>query len=129
MKQLEIIQKTMNLMCGSFINHNNELIMIPKFNVYTLLDNVETEMDFKVNLCEYFSRDCSCALRYRQRKRLEEYWQSNTYVFNEICNTNFTVKDMDLIYTHLGNGINHNKSIEFVKSDFNLSVLRSEKDE
>jgi hypothetical protein len=108
---------------GSFINHNNEIILIPKFNVYTLLDDVETDDDFKVKLCEWFSRDCCCALRYSQNKRLKRYYQENTEAFNFICETNFTVEQMNYIYTYLGNGIRHTVAEMFVKSGFDLSVL------
>lgn len=78
MRQLEIVRKAMLLFEGSFINHNNELILVPKFNVYTMLDDVETGLDFKVKLCEWVSRDCCCAIRYSQAKRLREYYQTNT---------------------------------------------------
>ena len=84
MKMLESVQKALKWLKGSFINHNNEIILIPKFNVYILLDDVNTDEDFKVKLCEYFSRDCCCALRYSQNKRLERYWSENTEAFNYI---------------------------------------------
>jgi len=47
MKMLESVQKALKILKGSYINHNNEIILIPKFNVYTLLDDVETDEDFK----------------------------------------------------------------------------------
>lgn len=123
MKMLESVQKALKWLKGSFINHNNEIILIPKFNVYTLLDDVNTDDDFKVKLCEWFSRDCCCALRYSRNKRLERYWQDNTDAFNFICGTDFTVKQMEYIYTYLGNGIKHELSKKFVKSGFDLSVI------
>lgn len=124
MKMLESVQKALNYLKGSFINHNNEIILIPKFNVYTLLDDVETDDDFKVKMCEWFSRDCCCALRYSQTKRLEKYYQENTEAFNFICGTNFTIDEMEQIYTKLGNGIKHELAKEFVKSGYNLSLLQ-----
>ena len=123
MKMLESVQKALKWLKGSFINHNNEIILIPKFNVYTLLDDVNTDDDFKVKLCEWFSRDCCCALRYSQNKRLEKYYQENTEAFNFICGTNFTVAQMEYIYTYLGNGIKHELAKKFVKSGFDLSVI------
>lgn len=123
MKMLESVQKALKYLHGSFINHNNEIILIPKFNVYTLLDDVETDNDFKVKLCEWFSRDCCCALRYSQNKRLKRYYQENTDAFNFICGTNFTVEQMGCIYTYLGNGIKHELAKKFVKSGFDLSVI------
>ena len=123
MKMLESVQKALKYLRGSFINHNNEIILIPKFNVYTLLDDVETDDDFKVKLCEWFSRDCCSALRYSQNKRLERYYQENTDAFNFICGTNFTTEQMEQIYTKLGNGIKHELAKKFVKSGFDLSVI------
>lgn len=123
MEMLKSVQKALKTLPNSFINHNNEIILIPKFNIYTLLDDVETDEDFYVKLCEWFSRSCCCALVYSQQKRLEKYWQDNTNAFNSICGTNFTVEQMDYIYTYLGNGIKHNLAKLFVKSGFDLSVI------
>ena len=123
MKLLESVKLAMQIFPKSFINHNNEIILIPKFNVYTLLDDVDTDDDFKVKLCEYFSRDCCCALRYSQRKRLESYWRDNTYRFNKICGTKFTVPDMYYIYTYLGNGVKHELTKKFVSGGFDLDII------
>ena len=120
---LESVQTALKRLHGSFINDNNEIILIPKFNVYTLLDDVETDNDFKVKLCEWFSRDCCCALRYSQNKRLERYYQENIEAFNFICGTNFTKEQVEQIYTKLGNGIKHELTKKFVKSGFDLSVI------
>lgn len=75
MKMLESVRMTMELLPDSFINYNNELILIPRFNVFTGLDYVETDEDFRVKLCESFSRDCSYALRYKRAKNQREYYQ------------------------------------------------------
>lgn len=113
----------MQVFPNSFINRNNEVILIPKFNVYIWLDDVETNEDFKVKLCEWLSRDCSCALRYSQDKRLIRYWQDNTNAFNKICGTNFTMEQMSYIYTYLGNGVKHNLTKQFVRNGFDLFVI------
>lgn len=123
MKMLASVQETLKTFKGSFINANNEIIIIPKFNVFTLLDDVETDDDFKVKLCEWLSRDCCCALRYTYDKVNQRYWQENTDRFNHICGTNFTVDQMYYIYTYLGNGIKHELAQKFVKSGFDLSVI------
>lgn len=123
MRMLESVQKALKHLHGSFINHKNEIILIPKFNVYTVLDDVETDADFYVKLCEWFSRDCCCVLRYSQNKRLYRYYRENTDAFNFICGTNFTVEQMEYIYTYLGNGIKHELAQQFVKSGFDLTVI------
>lgn len=123
MKILESVKLAMQSFPNSFINHNNELILIPKSNVYILLDDVETDEGLKVKLCEWLSRDCCCALRYSQQKRLERYWQDNTNAFNQICGTNFTIEQMNHIYTYLGNGVNHELTKRFVNGGFDLAIL------
>ena len=122
MEMLPIVSKAMRLLPGSFINCNNELIMIPKFNVYTCLGDVETENDFKVKMCEWFSRDCSHALR--SIKNLEEYYAKNLTIFNEICDSSLTLEDMEWIYTKLGNGCNRPLARKFVESGFDMNVLK-----
>ena len=123
MELLESVKLAMQCFPNSFINRNNEVILIPKFNVYFRLDDVETDEDFKVKLCEWLSRDCSCALRYSQDKRLIRYWQDNANAFNKICGTNFTMEQMNYIYTYLGNGIKNDLARQFVRSGFDLSVI------
>lgn len=123
MKLLESVKLAMQCFSNSFINRNCEIVLIPKFNVYIGLDDVETDEDFKVNLCEWLSRDCSCVLRYSRDKRLIRYWQDNTNAFNKICGTNFTMEQMDYIYTYLGNGINHELTKQFVRSGFDRSII------
>ena len=58
---------------GSFINYNNELILIPKTNLYVGLYNVNTPTDLKFKLLEWCSRDCTYALRYSQEWRNRRY--------------------------------------------------------
>ncbi len=123
MTLLPIVKKAMRLFPGSFINANNELILIPKFNVYLCLDDVETEDDFKVKLCEWFSRDCCCALRYAYRKRLEAYWANNLRRFNELCGTDLSASDMRLIYSRLGNSVHRPLAKQFVEIGFDVTLL------
>lgn len=102
MKLLKSIKLALQVFPNSFINRNNEVILIPKFNVYIQLDDVKTNEDFKVKLCEWLSRDCSCVLRYSRDKRLIRYWQDNT---------------------NLGNGIKHDLTRQFVRNGFGLFVI------
>lgn len=46
------ISKIMNIFYGSFINHNKELILIPKTNLYFYLGDVNTVDEVKYKLLE-----------------------------------------------------------------------------
>lgn len=117
------IRKAMRAFPNSFINRNNELILIPKFNVYFLLDDIYSELIFNCKILEWVSRDCTSALRYIQTKRLESYWNENRIKVNTILNTNFTKDDMELIYTYLGNSVNRLLTFEFIESGYDMQIL------
>lgn len=42
---------------------------------------------------------------------------------NKLLDTKFTPEDMEYIYTNLGNGINHELCMKFVKSGYDLKVI------
>lgn len=63
------IFKVMNIFYGSFINHNNEFILIPKTNLYFYLGDVNTVVEMKYKLLEWCSRSCFKAMPYRYTKK------------------------------------------------------------
>ena len=108
-----LIYKLLSLNLKSFINNNNELILIPKTNLYFRLDNVETELDFKCKLLEWCSRDCV--------KGVSDYWQRRTRkMVNYLLNTNFTYNNFNMIYCRLGNCVKHKLTIEFINSNYDF---------
>lgn len=51
--------------------------------------------------------------------------RTNTYINLNHCSTpdEFKAEDMEYIYTNLGNGINHELCMKFVKSGYDLKVI------
>jgi hypothetical protein len=99
-----------------FINSNFELIVEPRNNIYFRLEDVETELELKCKVIAWLSRP-SC-------KGVSEYWQKRIRsIVNEFLYTNFTFDEMREIYTYLGNDCNRNKSIRFIESNYDLSIL------
>ena len=45
---------------------------------------------------------------------------------NKLLDTKFTRDDMELIYTYLGNGIQHDLCLRFVASGYDLEIIREE---
>ena len=101
----------------SFINNNDEFIFEPRNNVYFGLRNVESELDFKCKMFEWLSRPIAY--------ELNKYWSPKVlYSFNRLIGTSFTKNEMETIYDRLGNEVNRTLTIEFIKSGYDLKLLK-----
>ena len=99
-----------------FINHNYELIVEPKNNIYFRLDNIETELELKCKVIAWLSRP-SC-------KGISTYWQKRIRaIVNEFLGTEFTSDEMAEIYTYLGNDCDREKTIKFIESNYDVNTL------
>ena len=119
------VRHLMNVFEESFINRLNELILIPKTNLYICLDDVHNETELKYKIIEFCSRDASKAMPYKTERRNKKYQSKVREKINIYLNANFTADDMGLIYTKLGNRINHELTIIFVNNNYDLKVLRN----
>lgn len=104
---------------AAFVNMYNELILNPKANTYIMLNQVRDELDFKAAVLEDCSRN---AFKACSRKLQDEHLDG----INKLLDTKFTRDDMELIYTYLGNGIQHDLCLRFVESGYDLEVLRED---
>lgn len=115
----ELVDKALSYFPKSFVNSYNELIFEPKNNLYFRLEDVESELDFKCKLFAWLSRPIS--------KGLNPHWSRKVLKsFNWLLGTSFTKEEMRLIYIYLGNGVNKSLCVEFVKSNYDLSLLNPE---
>lgn len=112
----ENIFQLMQLFPGSFINHNMELVLSPKYNVYFRLDNVRTPEELKCKVIEYLSRPSCKVIQTRDQKLFRER-------VNSFLGTAFGEEEMVAIYTYLGNSCNREKTLAFIRSGFNLAAL------
>ena len=99
-----------------FINHNLEAIVHPRRNTYFLLAGVDTEKDLTAKILEWLSREAGKSVNRESQK----YHLSG---INAFLGTNFTQDEMMEIYTYLGNCCNHQKTIRFIDSGYDLAVL------
>lgn len=121
------VRNLMNVFEESFINRLNELILIPKTNLYICLDDVHNETELKYKIIEFCSRDASKAMPYKTERRNKKYQSKVREKINIYLNANFTADDMDLIYTKLGNRVNHELTIIFVNNNYDLNILKGYK--
>lgn len=124
MKMPIYVKNLMILFENSFINCINELILIPKTNLYLCLDDVESELDLKCKVIEYCSRDAYKTMPYSSPHSNKVYQNTVRKRMNTYLWTDFTREDMELIYTYLGNCVNHDLTIKFVESNYDMNVLK-----
>lgn len=125
----DYIFEVMKQFPGSFINYNNELILIPKTNLYVCLHDVNTPTDLKFKLLEYCSRECTFVERYSQEWRNRRYQDDILLRINKCLGTNFTQEEMELVYDVLGNGCNHKLAKRFVSSGYDMKLLEEKENE
>lgn len=107
----------------SFVNHNGEFIAHERANQYFILRSCETELDVKCKVLEWFSRAAHKTEPFdseRSNRRLHEFMLNG---INKFLGTNFTEDDMDIIYTYLGNACNHQRTIAFIESGYDMTIL------
>lgn len=116
------LQQFMYLFKDSYINSQNELIVIPKFNLYFRLEDVETPTDLYAKIIAWLSKS-ACNFNYYQQewrnKKFEKELRGN---INQFLGTKFNSLEMDYLYTIYGNMINKEKLYKFIENGFSLST-------
>ena len=108
---------------GSFLYYNGEFIAHKKSNTYLNLRCCENEEDLKCRVLEFFSRAAHKTSPYKTERYNEEFHKFMLDGINEFLGTAFDKIDMDLIYTYLGNRCNHELTVEFVRSGYDMTML------
>lgn len=108
---------------GSYINARGELILSDKGNVYFTATNCANKEDVICKLLEWCSRPMAKGEAYSNSKRNNEWRDSLILGLNQYLGTNFNQKDMYWIYDKLGNAINHNLTLKFIESGYDLSLV------
>lgn len=114
---------------NSYINRCGELILSDKGNVYFTAINCETKEDVICKLLEWCSRPLAKGQPYQALKRNIEWRKSLIFCYNKYLGTDFTLDDMYWIYDKLGNAVNHNLTLKFIHSGFDMTILKGENNE
>lgn len=107
----------------SFVNELGEFIAHREANEYFNLYACYTELDVKCRLLEQLSRGAHKTAPFRSDKKNNMFHKFMRDGINKYLGTSFSEDDMDTIYTYLGNGCNRQKTIEFIQSGYDVSVL------
>ncbi|WP_298021077.1 hypothetical protein [uncultured Dysosmobacter sp.] len=100
----------------AYINRQFEFIALPSRNTYFLLDGVDTELKLKCKVLEWLSREAAKGISPISRR----YHLDG---INSFLGTSFTQEDMMEIYTYLGNACNHEKTLRFIESGYDMAAL------
>ncbi len=128
MDKYEMAKKLMNCFPNSFINHQGEFVAHREANEYFILDNCTDELEVKCKVLAWFSRGAYKSMPFGKRKN-EIFHKFMLDGINAFLETNFTAEDMNLIYTHLGNDVNRDLTINFINSGYNMAVLKEREQE
>ena len=118
------IFNVMKCFSESYINQCGELILSDRGNVYFTATNCKTKEDIICKLLEWCSRPIAKGVPYATNKKNIEWRNSLLYGYNNYLGTNFTQDDMYWIYDKLGNAVNHELTLKFINSNYDLSLVR-----
>ena len=122
----EAKQALLNAFPNSFINEHNEFIAEIRSNQYFSLNNCKTPIDIECKVLEWLSRPASKGQPYSQEWRNRKFQEFIRNGINSFLETDFSERDMEEIYQYLGNAINHSKTVRFIESKYDFTVLLEE---
>lgn len=116
----EFVKTVMKSFSGSFINSDEELILVRESNLFIKRIDVD-DLAIKAALLEQCSRDACISeplecgnAAYQDRVRTN---------LNEIFGMDWNRKEMRLIYRRLGNSVDHQLTLDFIESNYDLTIL------
>ena len=108
---------------GSFLYRTGEFIAHKRSNTYMGIKTCETEEDLKCRVLEFLSRAAYKTNPYKTARYNEEFHKFMLDGINKFLGTAFDKHDMYLIYTYLGNRCNHELTVQFVRSGYDMQML------
>lgn len=118
------LKRLIKLFPKYFVNRRNELILIPKTNLYFSLNNLGTYFDLKCKIISACSRDCCKTSPYKQKWRNDKYQKEVRNKINTFLGVEFNEDEWMLIYTYLGNGCHSDLCKQFVENNFDINVIK-----
>lgn len=113
----EVMKKAAKAGFLTFMNHNMEVILDMKHNVYFGTKDASTLRDIKRKVLVSLSRYCVKGVK---PKRQDRYLA----LLNDILGTDLDKDDMELVYRFTGNGIDRELADKFIESGYDMELLR-----
>ena len=119
-----ITKKLARAFPNSFINTSLEFIAHKEANEYFRLEDCETVFDVKCKVLEWLSRGAYKTCPFNTNVKNERFHNFMLNGINDFLVTDFTKEDMEIIYTYLGNRCNHERTVKFINSGYDMAVLK-----
>ena len=107
----------------SFINTALEFIAHKEANEWFRLEDCENEFDVKCKVLEWLSRGAFKTCPFNSNIKNEKFHNFMLNGINDFLGTDFTEDDMEIIYTYLGNRCNHERTVKFINSGYDMSIF------
>ena len=88
------------------------------------MEDCENEFDVKCKVLEWLSRGAYKTCPFNSNLKNERFHNFMLNGINDFLGTDFTENDIEEIYTYLGNRCNHEKTVKFINSGYDMSVLK-----
>lgn len=108
----------------SFINSALEFIAHKEANSWFRLEDCESEFDVKCKVLEWLSRDAYKTCPFYSDLSNKTFHDFILNGINCFLDTEFDKSDIEEIYTYLGNRCNHEKTVRFIESGYDMAVLK-----
>lgn len=112
---------------GLYRARTNEFIACVKGNAYISLDDCRSRIDVLAKVLEWLSRNACYAQPYSAESENKMYRKRIAAGINNFLETDFTQDDFEIIYTRLGNAINHKLTMDFIANGMRMSWLMADK--
>lgn len=124
---IDEVFNVMKCFTGSYINQQGELILSKKGNVYFTAKNCKSKLYIICKLLEWCSRPIAKGEPYARKDSNEKWRRTLLDGYNKYLGTEFTQEDMYWIYDKLGNAVDHELTIKFIESGYDLELLYLQK--
>lgn len=112
----------------AYINMHEEFIVDIDRNIYFILSDCETEDDIRAKVLEWLTSWATTATPYRTEGLNYKLHAELQLRINRYLGTHFTADEFLTIYTALGNRVDHELTMKFIKSNFDMKVLERGKE-
>lgn len=122
---LERLQKLQEAFPKGRFTKEGDFLTYPRLLIGFSPDGTMEDLTSKV--LEWLSRPAFKSEPYRTKAANDKLHKYHLDGINSFCETSFTEADIEEIYTYLGNHVDHEKTLRFIRSGYDMAALTASK--